>query len=144
MRCEMCGREGELKEAVVEGAMLSVCFNCSKFGVVVKTKDVVVEKPRFVKEEVVDFVVDEYSHLIRKGRERKGLKQEELAKYIGERESVVSGAEAGRLKPGLKVAKKLEVFLGIKLISKDIPEGGVKGDLNFKDSNLTIGDLLKG
>ena len=142
MMCEMCGRNEETQEAVVEGAMLNVCSHCSKFGVVVK-KEEIVEKPKFVREEVVDFVVDDYNHLIKKGREKKDLRQSELAKYIGEKESVVHSAEAGRFKPSLKVAKKLEVFLGIKLISKDIPEGDVKKNLNFKDQDLTIADLLK-
>ena len=114
-----------------------------KVAVVVK-KEEVVEKSVVVREEVVDFVVDEFGHLIKKGRERKGLKQEELSRAIGEKESLVHAAEAGRIKPSLKVARKLEVFLGIKLVSQEIGERPENKQLNFNDSRLTIGDLLKG
>ena len=143
MQCDMCGKDRDLKEVIVEGSLMNVCGLCGGYGVEVIRSNVV-EKKKVVREEIVDFVVDEFGHLIKKGRERKGLKQEELSRAIGEKESLVHAAEAGRIKPSLKVARKLEVFLGIKLVSQEIGERPENKQLNFNDSRLTIGDLLKG
>lgn len=146
MQCEMCGREGELVEAIVEGTMLNVCKNCAKFGNVIEVK-----KP-IIKEEVrrvvpvsqieeMESVIDDYSSKIKQAREKLGLKQGELAKQIAEKESVIHKVETGGLKPNLRLAKKLEQFLKIKLIEKYIEEK--KKILDFRDSDLTIGDLLR-
>ena len=48
------------------------------------------------------------------------------------------------MKPTFKLAKKLNVYLGINLIEK-VPRMNVNEskEINFKDKDLTIGDLLK-
>jgi putative transcription factor len=151
MNCDMCGKEGKLVEAIVEGVLLNVCETCVKYGKVIPLKKPDVEvkfaekKDRFKKKivtpEVFEIIVDNFSEKVKKSREAKGLKQEELAKQIAEKESVIHNIESGHLKPGLKLAKKLEVFLGIKLIEKT--EEKIKREINFKDNNLTVGDLLR-
>jgi len=97
-QCEMCGAETKLVDAIVEGTMLSVCQRCAKFGNVVAVRTPVAEKLPKSKleiakevnmEEEIEAVVPDYSILIKKARERKGLKQEELARAIAEIESVV-------------------------------------------------------
>tara|TARA_Y100000310_G_scaffold342188_1_gene444202 strand:- start:615 stop:1061 length:447 start_codon:yes stop_codon:yes gene_type:complete len=144
--CDMCGKEGELIDAVVEGAMLKVCFSCKDHGNVIP-----VVKPNFVKskvieqaEEEIEVVVDNYSELVKKAREKKGLKQEELAKDVGEKESVIHQIESGGLKPTFKIANKLEAYLNISLIERakkvDVKK---KKNIDFSDKSLTIGDLLK-
>ncbi|MBT3690928.1 TIGR00270 family protein [Candidatus Woesearchaeota archaeon] len=146
--CEMCGREGELIDAVVEGTMLKVCPVCSKHG-----KVVTLSKPSFVREiktfekreENVEVIVDDYSELIKTAREKKGLKQEELAKDVGERESIIHQIESGKMKPDFKLAKKLNFYLKIELMEK-VSRIDVKKeskDIDFKDETITIGDLLK-
>ncbi|MBL7147905.1 MAG: TIGR00270 family protein [Nanoarchaeota archaeon] len=146
MQCEMCGREGEIVGAIVEGTMLKVCSNCAKFGNVVEVKKPVVreEVKRVVPikhVEIVEIVVDDYSLKVKNAREKFDLKQEELAKQIAEKESVIHKVETGGLKPSLKLAKKLEQFLKIKLIESYTEEK--KKNLDFRDSDLTIGDLLR-
>jgi len=144
--CDMCGKEGNLIDAVVEGAMLKVCISCKDHGNVIP-----VVKPNFVKEKVIEqteeeieVIVDNYSEVVKKARENKGLKQEELAKDIAEKESVIHQIESGGLKPTFKIAKKLEAYLRINLITKSQKmEKGVEKKIDFSDKNLTIGDLLK-
>ncbi len=145
MICEVCGRHGELEEVVIEGSMLMVCNNCKKFGVAVK-----LELPRVAtsalytkKEEVIESLVEGHGLLIRLNREKKGLKQGELAKYIGEKESVIAAAESGKIQLNLSVAKKLESFLGITLVDRNFGDTPKEKKINFNDSRLTLGDLMR-
>jgi len=144
----MCGKEGNLTDAIVEGSMLKVCPDCSKHGQVVA-----ISEPRVIREvktferreEDVEVIVEDYSELIKTAREKKGLKQEELARDVGERESIIHQIESGKMKPDFKLAKKLNFYLKIELIEK-APRINVKKEskeIDFKDKNLTIGDLLK-
>ena len=146
MQCEMCGKKGELTEAVVEGVVMHVCNTCSKFGHVVPLQpNVVKEDQRRVEEKKIvsrvdDFaegIVDDFAKIAKQGREKKGLKQEELAKEIAEKESLIHSIESGHIKPSFKTAKKLEVFLGITLIEK-YEKKIEKKDVNFKDGSLSI------
>ncbi len=143
--CEMCGKEKELVNAVVEGSMLKVCSDCGKHGNVIS-----ISRPKTVirtfesKEEDVEVIVEDYFYLVKTAREKKGLTQEELAKDIGEKESLIHQVESQKMKPTFKLAKKLNVYLGINLIEK-VPRMNVNEskEINFKDKDLTIGDLLK-
>ena len=99
--CNMCGVEAELVDVIVEGTMLSVCRRCASFGDAVKVeRSEVIRKPRkIVVEEEAEFIVEGCSGLVKEGRERMDWKQEELARRIGERESVVAKIEGGHMKP---------------------------------------------
>ncbi len=145
--CEMCGKEGELVDSIVEGVMMNVCVNCSDYGKVVPINKPVIDRKVEMKKETeeagyVEVVVDNYASLIQKAREKKELKQEDLAKAIAEKESVIHQLESSKLKPNFKLAQKLEVFLGIKILEKAETNLSDKKDLNFKNSDLTIGDLI--
>ena len=143
--CDMCGAEvDEFLDAIVEGVSMSVCEKCSKYGEVVALKPKIfsIKKVEKKEPEQTELIVDNYAELIRKGRERKGFKQNELAKALGEKESVIQGVEAGRFKPGLVLAKKFELVLGIDLVNsyKEVKEGK---KLNLRDKSLTIGDVVR-
>ena len=101
--CEICGKNLEnLEKAIVEGVMMNVCSGCAKFGKVIPVRKPLIEPRRVIPvqtKEVMEEIVTDYAELIKKGRERKGLKQEELAKDIAEKESVISKVESGSLKP---------------------------------------------
>jgi putative transcription factor len=148
--CDLCGKEDELVDAIVEGSMVEVCLECAKHGNVVTVNQPVVEKQIERKREeegmieYIDVIVDDFPERIKKARERKGLKQEDLAKAIGEKESVIHQLESGRLKPSFKLAKKLEVFLNISLI-ESVEQSMSKEEkaIDFRDKRITIGDLLK-
>lgn len=142
MQCDLCGKSTDLVNAVVEGSMLSVCKNCAKFGNVVEVKKPTVYKQVFEvqKEQVFDEIVEGYGEKIKKARTEKNLTQDDLAKKIAVKESVIRKIETEEIKPDLVTAKKLENFLKVKLIEQYREE---KKELNLKDKSLTIGDLLK-
>ena len=147
--CDMCGKDyDELVDAIVEGSMMKICLDCSKHGSVIPVNQAVVDKKverkkDFEKVSFVDIITDDYAETIKKAREKKGLTQEDMAKSIAEKASVVHQMESGNLKPSMKLAKKLEVFLGISLVETVTQERKKKKDIDFKDKSVTIGDLLK-
>ena len=145
--CELCGKEGDLVDSIVEGAIIGVCVSCSEYSKVVMINKPVVDKKLKMKKETeaagyVEVVGEDYSNLIKKAREKKGLKQEDLAKEIAEKESVIHQLESSKLKPNFKLAQKLEVFLGIKILEKVKTNYEKSPDLNLKDKNLTIGEMI--
>jgi len=143
--CEICGKRYEsLDKAIVEGVIINVCSGCSRFGKVITIKKPSIEPEKIIQRKyknIEEDVVEDYNGIIKKARERKGLKQEELALSISEKESIIHKIETGSLKPSFTLAKKLEQFLGIKLI--ELQEEKKDVSLNLKDSRLTIGDLLR-
>jgi uncharacterized protein (TIGR00270 family) len=147
--CDMCGKEREIVDAIVEGAFVQVCLDCSKHGSVIPINQPVVDKKieqqKEVKSspEVVDVIVSDFATRIKNGRERKMLKQEDLAQFIAEKESVIHQLETGGLKPTFKLAKKLSVFLNIDLIERVQASRGEQKNVDFADNSVTIGDLLK-
>ena len=145
MGCELCGRNSELVQAVVEGSMLNVCNDCSKFGNVVavqKTRPIIQNKIRkIMEEESLEIVKSGFGTLIKEAREKLGLKQEEFAKRLNEKESFMHKIESNSIKPSISFSKKLEKALGIKLV--EFYKEDEKKNINFKDDGLTIGDLIK-
>ena len=147
MDCEMCGREPASVKASVEGSVLALCDGCSRFGKVVgritppaaaKKKE---EKPALLAEERQESVVEDFGRLLKQKRESLGLKQEEFAKKIAVKESVLHKMETGAMKPGIEEAKRFEKLLGLRLIEKaDMAEGVVPQP---KKDQLTLGDLIR-
>ena len=140
--CDLCGKKTELIKALVEGTMLSVCTPCSKFGNIVHIDKPIVKKTKFVEiDKYLEEITTDFSEKIKIAREKLNLRQEELASKITEKASVIQHLESGKIRPQIATARKLEKFLGIKLIeSVNLPE---KTKINVKDSTLTIGDILK-
>jgi len=142
--CELCGKNYILVDAIIEGSVLSVCHECAQFGKIVvlpKKQEKIELKKVQRKEEPLEIISPSYSKRIKQAREKLGFKQGELAEKIGEKESTIHQLESGHLKPSLVLARKLEKFLHITLIEvSSLPE---KNLVNFSDTSLTIGDLLK-
>ncbi|MCS7131319.1 MAG: multiprotein-bridging factor 1 family protein [Hadesarchaea archaeon] len=115
MECEVCGVEitGEPCRVLIDGAVMLVCERCSGIG----RKLEGVER-RLTIEPWLDMpeLVEDYPKRIRQARERLGLTQEELAKRLAERASVVKRLEAGTLVPNEQLVKKIHRVLGIRLI----------------------------
>ncbi|AMK15508.1 multiprotein bridging factor aMBF1 [Methanobrevibacter olleyae] len=142
MNCEICGKpmEGKPIRTKIDGSVLEVCKECSKFGRV--QKDTALErkftsrnkkakkqnqnKPqgsrgniqRRPREEAIDELAEDYSSIIRKARESRGWTREELGAKIYEKVSVINRIESGKMEPDLKLAKKFEKTLNIALIEK--------------------------
>lgn len=138
MNCEICGKpiEGRPIRTKIDGSVLEVCQECSKFGRV--QKDTPLER-KFVsrnkkgnpqkrpqakqniqrrREEPMDELVEDYNVIIRKARESKGWTREELGAKIYEKVSVINRIESGKMEPDIKLAKKFEKTLNITLIEK--------------------------
>ncbi len=146
--CEMCGLETEnLMDSIVEGTMLSICKNCSKHGHIIEVRkpDINITKqissPQII-QEVIEVTVPDYAEKIKIAREKKEMTQEELAKALAEKESIIHKLESGHIEPNEKLTRKLEQFLNIKISEIQTPVLKKKS-LDFKSNNLTIGDLLK-
>jgi len=138
--CELCGNEGILVEAEIEGVKLDVCYDCSKYGIIVNLKNTA-WKARTIKLQPADLIIDDYAFRIKNKRELMGLTQKELAMKLNEKESVIHAIESGRIQPQLKLAKKIELILKITLIEKVSEDPRKKS--NFKSQGLTIGDIIK-
>ena len=138
MNCEICGKpiEGKPIRTKIDGSVLEVCKECSKFGRV--QKDTPLER-KFVsrnkkgnpqkrpqarqnvqrrREEPMDELVEDYNQIIRKARESKGWTREELGAKMYEKVSVINRIESGKMEPDIKLAKKFEKTLNITLIEK--------------------------
>lgn len=144
MDCELCGKKAAKIDAIVEGTMLKVCENCSEYGKVIPIKKPVIReqtKLRVEREEPIETIVLDYADKIKKARESLDLKQEDVSKKIAEKQSVIHKIETGHLKPSLDLARKFERLFNIKLI-EETKEKQSK-NLDFKNTKLTIGDILK-
>ena len=140
MNCELCGKQRELVLALVENIEMKVCSDCSKFGKVLREiKEIEEEEKKFEEEEFVEGIVDDYSKIIKEKREKMGMKQEDLAKKLNIKESIIHKIETGVLEPSMEIVKKLENFLRIKLIT----EYNVKyKKIGTDDKVMTLGDLI--
>jgi len=149
MHCEMCGKKTELFKAIVEGTELKICDGCSKFGKITsrvkenfkKTKKKIeIEQEELP--EIIQIISSDYSNKVKSSRESLGLKQEELAKKLNEKESIIHKIETGHFEPNISLARKLEKFLKIKLVEEEKIEKEKSVKINSSEG-LTIGDILK-
>ena len=142
MNCELCGKKSELFRAKIEGTIVDVCEKCSKFGEVIE-RVIKEEENKIVKKKIREEIIEEirkgYGAIIKNAREKLGLTQEELARKINEKESLIHKLESELVEPTLELAEKLEKFLKIKLIEIYSDENKY---VKNNDEKLTIGDLL--
>ena len=166
MNCEICGKpiEGRPIRTKIDGSVLEVCKECSKFGRV--QKDTPLER-KFVsrnkkgnpqnknrsasnkqnlqrrrREEPMDELVEDYNVLIRKARESKGWTREELGAKMYEKVSVINRIESGKMEPDIKLAKKFEKTLGITIIEK-YDEMDLESFKSSASGPNTLGSIVK-
>ncbi|UCC93238.1 MAG: TIGR00270 family protein [Thermoplasmata archaeon] len=165
MPCEMCGKEvPRLRKVQIGGSTLEVCNDCAKFRedapseapapAPVSSGPAAVAEPRppsvpshhgkrkdALSRGEMDLAED-YNRRIIKGRRSKDLTQEELAKRINEKKSVISRLETGEMRPSDRLIKKLEKELDIKL--KERMEYQVEpAKKQVGSGGVTLGDLIK-
>jgi putative transcription factor len=162
MRCEVCGRKihGAPTRALIEGAKLTVCIECSKHGKIIRDEEfereprtlkkplpstpfIQKKKPAQARVDITQEIVEGYDSKIRQAREGMGLSHEELGKKINEKASVLSKLETGKMAPNNILVTKLEHALKIKLLvpikEEKIPQG-IPKSLNREP---TLGDLIQ-
>ena len=138
--CELCGRQGLLLITIIENVKLNVCSNCKNFGQVTDEpkKQILNNFKRIEPQEVI---IDDYNVIIKNKRQDLGLTQEEFARKLNQKTSLIMKIENAELKLDLETARKFEKILNIILITKE-----KYTDIASKDKKiekLTIGDFLK-
>ena len=89
----------------------------------------------------MDEIVADYDQRIRKARESRGLSQEDLAKELNEKASLIRKLERGDMLPSDDVQSKLETELEISLIEgEDADDTEWSGD---SSTTTTLGDVVK-
>lgn len=135
--------------------MLNVCENCAKFGKVVadvrekkyiekiqkKKQKEKKAKPLISEDELIQSVVGDFSKIIKEKRESLGLKQEDFAKKINEKVSLIHKIETDNFEPSLSLARKIEKFLRVKLIEQRSSDVGHIE--KTKSEAFTLGDFVK-
>jgi putative transcription factor len=160
MQCETCGKHFiEGKKVKIEGCVAVCCNECARYGQIVGDVRPYVEppKPKLIPKQApmavqslskvldselaVPTLKEEYGALIKKAREKKGLKMEDFAKMLNEPESLMHRIESGKFEPADGLAHKIESVLHIKLFEKSssmILAGGKHG----ANKDLTLGDVV--
>ena len=159
MICEMCGQEApKLRKITIERSVLSVCQNCVKFGKGAPSKggeetaipDTITErlerrekrlKTKDVFEKSQKELALDYPKRIRSARGTFGWSQDDLAKKINEKKSVIAKLEHGEMVPDEKLVKKLERKLEISLKETISPVAPPKKSESSKA--MTLGDFIK-
>lgn len=156
MECDMCGKKGKLFVTLLEGTEMKLCQDCTKFGKTLRT----VQNPSLKlskhssssstipsrissslsQDEKIEVLVEEYAELIKNKREKLGLRQEDLAKKLAERLSLIQKIESGHFEPSLVLARKLEKCLGLVLIQQHTES--YEGKKRTSSIVLTIGDMI--
>ncbi|MFO7991833.1 MAG: multiprotein bridging factor aMBF1 [Thermoplasmata archaeon] len=157
MNCELCGKKtSKAKNVVIEGSTLQVCSECARHGKEVfsskgggTTKNEIIERINRKRrqayessshdEEKKELVMD-YSNRIRDARLDKNWTQEDLAKEMMEKKSVVAKLEHGDLNPSNELIAKLEHILEITLMEE---VGDYVPNQSKKGQGITIGDLIR-
>ncbi|MEK6940655.1 MAG: multiprotein-bridging factor 1 family protein [Nanoarchaeota archaeon] len=137
--CELCGKEGILLQTKIENTILALCSDCRKHGNIIDRPK---EKPKILIKVADDeeLLLSDYAVQLKKAREQRNLTQQDLAIAISEKKSMITKIESGSV-PNDSILKKLEQFFRIKLTEKT-KKDDIEG-VSFKDSSVTIGDLLK-
>ena len=142
--CEISGKEvDKLYKIKVEGTIVRVCKEHISLDTLLSEKPAKFKasnmpKPSPVKEKKT-YVVSNYGEIIRKKREKMGLKQKEFALFLAEKDSFINNIESGKQIPSIKTARKIEKYLGVSLISEET--SGNASTVSEK-KNFTIGDVM--
>jgi putative transcription factor len=162
MNCEICGEpiRGRPITAIVDRAKLMVCEKCGKhasgrwevekvtplqsstaLSLPPPNVKLAFEQPKRKERVGEEFeVIEDFGPLIRRTREKLSLSYEELGRRINEKVSVIQRLESQKLIPDIKLAKKLEYSLKIKLLREAAIPAVSNEEPNA--SETTLGDIV--
>ena len=146
--CELCGRTTKDVYVIdVENVELRACARCAQGKKVLRIEK---EKPQRIertfkaqrkKPDEEMRLIENYGHAIREARERMKIPLKVLAEMINEKEPFLRRIEEQETEPTIKLTKKLEKVLNIKLTEEPSEDSN-----NFKGSGrsdkATIGDFV--
>ena len=142
MRCEVCGHKihDEPITAVIEGAKLTVCVECSKHGKIIHEEVALPQKNLKKPQAPVSMV--QRKPIVAKV-EITQEPAEDYANKINEKASVLRNLEAGKMAPNNQLAAKLEHMLKIKLLVPISEEKVPPPISKSANQELTLGDLIE-
>jgi len=158
LNCDICGREivGQAFKVKVEGAKLMVCRNCQGLGKpyqedplpraprptgFVRMARPLERRPTELPKEIQELdVAENFSELVRKRRMKLGWSQEDLAKKVKEKLSVIQKVETGKITPDTQLCRQLQHELKIKLL---VPRKETPAPKTSTPAEVTLGDIVK-
>lgn len=162
----MCGTQtDDLTTIQTEGTKLQVCSNCTDFGEVLREETGSAEqkggqstggsqtqktKPNKSKStsgsrrrdafDQMETLAPDYHDRVRGARESRGVTQEDLAKQLNEKASLIRKIEGGDMQPDEEVRKKLERALDVTLTEE---VGGEEWEGGGSSEGYTLGDIIE-
>ena len=91
----------------------------------------------------MDEVAQDYDERIRSARESAGISQEDLAKELNEKASLIRKLEHGEVLPSDDVQRKLERELGIDLSAGSTPDEDAEWEGGSASGEYTLGDVVE-
>ena len=137
--CEICGSDKANRKTKIDGAILTVCEKCVSFGEEIRPIEIKIVKKSIPKMEIGEILKPNFSDIIRNSRNKMNLKQEDLAKKLNEKLSIVKRVEDG-WEPTPTLISKLEKFFNIELMEKAEDK---KLEKKSNKERLTIGDVVE-
>lgn len=149
--CPICdGKIWKGKKVLIEGVKMTVCNSCAQYGKKLLTKPKSISShsthPKSSSRNVINKmeeveIVPDYAKLIRNVRTLKKLNQDQFAQKLNEKPSLLRRIEAAKVKPTIKLAKKIEKVYNITLLKKsDEIEVNTKKYMK-KQTSSTLGDI---
>ena len=152
--CEISGKDVPKTIRVrVEGVVMNVSPEFASMGkrldpLPSSSRPVFKPRPRLprpvTKSEPETMLVSDYSARVKQAREKRGLKQEDLAKMMMEKASIIHQVESGHLHPSDKLIAKFKKYLEVNLTQTfdDIDDDELPVH-SKRSSKMTLGDLMK-
>jgi putative transcription factor len=137
--CELCGSGKANRKTRIDGAVLTVCEKCVGYGEEIRPIEVKIAKKPIPKLEMGDVLKQNFNIIISNSRNKMSLKQEDLAKKLNEKLSIIKRVEEG-WEPTPNLISKLEKFFNIELTEN--PEDK-KLEKKTSKERLTIGDVVE-
>jgi putative transcription factor len=141
--CELCGnRINDVYIINLDGTELRVCAKCAEGKAVIgrggnEVKTTPVRRKAGRSEEPLK---ENYGAIIREARERMKLPIKVLAEMLNEKETFMLRVEQQKTRPDMKLAKKLEKALGIKLSGEQEASDTVHG--RGSSEKATLGEFV--
>lgn len=87
-------------------------------------------------------LIEDFELKVRNARESKDWSREDLGKKINERVSVITRIETGKMTPDVKLTRKLEKALNIKLLEK-VDNVDLNQFISNSSGERTLGNVMK-
>ena len=153
-RCPICdGIIWKGQKVLIEGVKMTVCNSCAQYGkkLLTKPKSTYLKKSysthpksssRNSKKKMDEMeIVPDYAKIIRNVRTLKKLNQDQFAQKLNEKPSLLRRIESAKVKPTIKLAKKIEKVYNITLLKKSDEIEVNTNKYMKKQTSSTLGDI---